>query len=101
MTVQTAPGAETITETPLSDLEDLFPHEDIDDGKDHKTHIVTEAMNDHIWEAGMNAQDVVDIARAVGEEVVALCGYRWIPKRNPEKYDLCKTCADIWSKAGI
>ena len=27
--------------------------------------------------------------------VVALCGKKWIPNRDPERYPICQTCADI------
>lgn len=74
---------------------DLVPYEDIDDGKDHLTHIINETDNLHIWRNGMSAQDIVDTARLIGEHVVALCGYKWVPKRNPEKYPVCQTCFDI------
>lgn len=66
-----------------------------DDGADRKTHIVNPPKNIHIWQIGMTAQEVVDIARATGQEVVALCDYRWIPKLNPEKFDICQSCLDL------
>lgn len=39
-----------------------------------------------------------DIARGreTGAEVTALCGQRWIPTENPEKYPLCSTCEEIF-----
>ena len=38
-----------------------------------------------------------DIVRAnvEGVAVVALCGKKWIPNRDPERYPICQTCADI------
>lgn len=71
------------------------PYEDTDDGKDHRTHIINPPNNTHIWEVGMEIQEVVDIARGLGLEVTALCGYTWVPKRNPEKYDVCEECFRI------
>jgi len=61
------------------------------------THIVNPPMNPDIWDGSMEmtGQDVVDIARTEGLEVVALCGYKWVPKHNPDKYDICSTCLDI------
>jgi hypothetical protein len=79
----------------FSTLDEVLPYDDTDDGTKPLAHIVNPPMNLHIWTPGMEAQDVVDIARATGQEVVALCGYRWVPKRNPDKYDVCKTCMDI------
>ena len=30
-----------------------------------------------------------------GVPVVALCGKRWIPNRNPDNYPVCPTCKEI------
>jgi hypothetical protein len=43
----------------------------------------------------MSAQDIVDTARMLGSEITALCGYKFIPMRNPEKYEACQQCMDI------
>lgn len=75
--------------------EELIPYDDTDDGKDHKAHIVNPPMNLHIYRRGMSPQDIVDTARLTGQEVVALCGYKWVPKRNPDKYDVCDVCMKI------
>ena len=38
-----------------------------------------------------------DATRAAveGTPVVALCGKVWVPSRDPDKYPVCKTCAEI------
>lgn len=30
-----------------------------------------------------------------GEEVVALCGFRFVPTRDPDKYPMCKECLSV------
>jgi hypothetical protein len=37
-----------------------------------------------------------DITRAMvtGEAIVALCGKKWIPSRDPQRYPICPTCAE-------
>lgn len=30
-----------------------------------------------------------------GEVIEALCGKRWIPSHNPERYPVCKTCLEV------
>lgn len=75
-------------------LDDVVPYVEDDDPRRH-THIVNETDNLHIWRSGMGAQDIVDIARVRGIEVTALCGYKWIPQHNPEKYDVCEACMKI------
>lgn len=41
-----------------------------------------------------------DVTRAAveGTPVVAICGKVWVPSRDPLKYPICKTCADIKAK---
>jgi hypothetical protein len=34
-------------------------------------------------------------ARRTGRAVTALCGKRWVPDRDPSRYPMCPTCADI------
>jgi hypothetical protein len=38
-----------------------------------------------------------DIVRSnvEGVPVIALCGKRWIPNRNPDGYPVCPTCKEI------
>lgn len=86
--------AVNILESEVTTIEDLFPYEESND-PNRKTHIVNPPKNIHIWRIGMSMQDVVDIARATGQEVESLCGYRWVPKHNPEKFDVCQACMDI------
>lgn len=73
----------------------VAPYEDVDDGNQHHTHIVRPPENKHIFLPGMDARDIVNLARDWGVEVVALCGYRWVPKRNPDKYPACQPCMDV------
>lgn len=74
------------------DLTSLFPYTEPDDVKNHRTHIVNPPMNLHIYQPGMETQELVDIARMGGLEITALCGYVFVPKHNPEKFDLCEAC---------
>ncbi|MEZ5232922.1 MAG: DUF3039 domain-containing protein [Acidimicrobiia bacterium] len=39
-----------------------------------------------------------DIVKAniEGVPVVALCGKKWIPNRDPDKYPVCPTCKEIY-----
>lgn len=73
---------------------EVTPYDDKAPG-DGKTHIVNPPLNQHIWIPGMTAQEIVDIARNTEQPVKALCGYTWVPKRNPEKYPACDSCVRI------
>jgi hypothetical protein len=37
-----------------------------------------------------------DITRALvtGEAIVALCGKKWVPTRDPSRFPICPTCAE-------
>jgi hypothetical protein len=76
-----------------TDIE-LIPYEE-SKAPDTKAHIVNPPANMHIFQPGMEAQDIVDIARATGNFVVALCGYKFIPRHNPDKHDACERCIEI------
>lgn len=36
-----------------------------------------------------------------GEPVTALCGKKWVPSRDPEKYPVCPTCREILAGRSI
>ncbi|GMU78863.1 MAG: hypothetical protein AMXMBFR46_16560 [Acidimicrobiia bacterium] len=38
-----------------------------------------------------------DIVRAhvTGEAILALCGKRWVPTRDPSRYPVCPTCKEL------
>lgn len=74
---------------------DLVPYEDSED-PNTKSHFIRGEENSDLWQDGMIAQDVVDAARMLGVELVALCGYRWVPKHDPAKHDICNPCMEIW-----
>ena len=38
-------------------------------------------------------------AYVTGEAVTALCGKRWVPTRDPERYPVCPTCKEILAEA--
>ena len=40
-------------------------------------------------------EKVVESA-VTGKAVRALCGKRWIPSRDPEKYPICPVCKEIY-----
>ena len=38
-------------------------------------------------------------ARVNGAPVTALCGYVWVPSRNPENHPVCQKCIEIFEFA--
>lgn len=80
--------SQTEVETDL----DVLPFEMPADDNMHLTHVINPPMNTHIWKPGMSSRDVVDIARSRQQEITALCGFKWVPKFNPDKFPACAAC---------
>lgn len=75
------------------DLESLISPYEEDNDPNKRSHIVSPPANTHIWQPGMTSQEMVDLARMTGQELVALCGHRWVPKLNPKGHDVCEPCS--------
>lgn len=45
----------------------------------------------HIVDQHIPGNSIGD-AIVFGTEIVALCGYRWIPTRDPQKFPVCEAC---------
>lgn len=61
---------------------------------DERTHPVT-GDGDHDRFAHVVNKDDQMRGYVLGEEVVALCGKKWIPSRDPSRYPICPTCRDL------
>lgn len=91
MTIETTlPDTAEVIDDILRFEEDV--EESQDDTNSVRTHIINPPNNLHIWQPGMTAKEIVEIARMSGYPVKALCGYVWYPKRDPEKYPACENC---------
>lgn len=74
---------------------EIVPYDETEENGDTRTHIVNPPHNIHIWEPGMSMQTTVDLARLREVPLVALCGYTFIPKKNPDKFPACEECVKI------
>lgn len=83
--------------TDLMDATDVevVPFEDVDDPT-HRSHYVR-PIDNGVTDPNdpTTAQDIIDMARLTGTEVVALCGFRWVPRANPRKHPVCEACVEI------
>ena len=52
---------------------------------------------DHERFAHIVRKDDQMMGYVMGEAVTALCGKKWVPSRDPEKYPVCPTCVEVWS----
>lgn len=80
------PDIDTNTDVDATFRELTGFQEQLDDGsdKDRFSHYASKA----------------DIVRSAVDDVaiVALCGKKWKPQRNPEKYPICPTCSEIYEQ---
>lgn len=56
----------------------------------------------HIIDRGTDkrrAQDIVFEARVFGHTLTALCGHKFVPERDPQKYPPCQKCLEIFEFA--
>lgn len=57
-----------------------------------------DAVHTHIVRGepgGKGAEALVLEARVMGTPVEALCGFVWVPSRDPSRYPLCSKCEEI------
>ena len=71
-------GSDTATDTDLLTRPEL---EEDDGGHDRFSHYVKK-------------EKIVESA-VTGKSVKALCGKKWIPSRDPQKYRICPACKEI------
>ncbi len=50
---------------------------------------------DHDRFAHWAASSEVTRAYVTGEPIMALCGKYWVPTRDPDRFPICPTCAEI------
>ena len=80
----------------MTDLETM-PVQDTDLLTDEATE-TEEPTAAHIVKVkrGENAQAVVLEARVMGTPVEALCGYVWVPSKDPKQLPMCQRCKDVY-----
>ena len=67
------------------ELEELIENEETDEGDhDRFSHYVKK-------------EKIVESA-VTGKPVRALCGKKWTPNANPDRYPICPTCQEIFEK---
>lgn len=49
---------------------------------------------------GKSADVVLVEAGIFGRPVIALCGFTWVPQRDPEKFPVCTRCIAEYEKLG-
>ena len=67
---------------------DVDTDETTETGEPTNAHIVTKR--------GENAAAVVLEARIMGTPVEALCGFVWVPSRDPKQLPVCEKCKSVY-----
>lgn len=80
---------EAPTKSPITEIGDA----DLEPGE--VTHIVVP----HTMRAKYTPEAYVMQARINGTTIRALCGYVWVPHRDPQKLPKCRPCCDILDAA--
>jgi hypothetical protein len=91
VTIQSAPDTAVVTS----------PVTEIDDHEDHErfTHIVLEGVHLKKGRFVPIGNSVVD-GMINATPVRALCGKKWVPGRDPQRFPLCPTCSELAKKRG-
>jgi hypothetical protein len=72
--------------TPTTTESDTRPLLDEGDGGDHDRF-------SHIVRKSLLTRAMVD-----GLPIEALCGKKWVPSRDPQRYPVCPTCLDLYAR---
>jgi hypothetical protein len=70
---------------------------ELEDEDPRFSHIVGPIYTD---EGKISGSARVTEAMIMGTPVEALCGYTWVPSRNPDRYPLCPRCKEINKRTG-
>jgi hypothetical protein len=70
---------------------------ELEDEDPRFSHIVGPIYTD---EGKISGSARVTEAMIMGTPVEALCGYTWVPSRNPDRYPLCPRCKEINERTG-
>lgn len=62
---------------------------ELDEGQPEVAHIVK-------VEPGENAAAAVTEARVMGTPIEALCGFVWVPSKDPKRLPMCEACKEIY-----
>lgn len=79
----TAPAIDHPVETTPTTIEEYRGHR-LSNDNEPAAHIVDQRHDQDVTSAYIN-----------GTELIALCGYRWIPTRDPHSYPLCRACVAV------
>ncbi len=68
----------------------------IDEDVDEKIDPVFDDTGDHDRYSHYVKKDKIMPSAIEGTPVIALCGKKWVPNRDPERFSICPECKEIY-----
>jgi len=80
----------------FSDLPGLLTRGSTEQEVDESTRSSSTEDGDHERFAHYVRKEKIVQSAVTGKPVRALCGKKWVPNRDPEKFPICPTCKEIY-----
>jgi len=68
-----------------------------DEQTEESTHPLSTDDGDHERFSHYVRKEKIVESAVTGKPVRALCGKKWVPNRDPEKFPICPTCKEIYA----
>jgi len=81
----------------IFDLPGLRPRGDVLEKVEESTVPLSTDDGDHERFSHYVRKEKIVESAVTGKPVRALCGKKWVPNRDPEKFPICPTCKEIYA----
>lgn len=81
----------------FSDLPGLLTRGKTEEGTEESTSTLSTDDGDHERFSHYVRKEKIVESAVTGKPVRALCGKKWVPNRDPEKFPICPTCKEIYA----
>ena len=81
----------------ISDLPGLLTRGGVQEKVEESTSPLSTDDGDHERFSHYVRKEKIVESAVTGNPVRALCGKKWVPNRDPEKFPICPTCKEIYA----
>ena len=81
----------------ISDLPSLLTRGGVQEKVEESTSPLSTDDGDHERFSHYVRKEKIVESAVTGKPVRALCGKKWVPNRDPEKFPICPTCKEIYA----
>ena len=81
----------------ITDLPGLLTRGGVKEKVDESTSPLSTDDGDHERFSHYVRKEKIVESAVTGKPVRALCGKKWVPNRDPEKFPICPTCKEIYA----